>query len=77
MQHHADFFDPALWQRHKDHLLKGELPDFFPYDSSVRFCIHYPERFAPGTDVQKASHASDENNANEPTATREPAARAA
>jgi isocitrate dehydrogenase kinase/phosphatase len=46
MQHHADFFDPALWQRHKDHLLKGELPDFFPYDSSVRFCIRYPERFA-------------------------------
>jgi isocitrate dehydrogenase kinase/phosphatase len=46
MQHHADFFDPALWQRHKDHLLKGELPDVFPYDSSVRFCIRYPERFA-------------------------------
>jgi isocitrate dehydrogenase kinase/phosphatase len=46
MQHHADFFDPALWQRHKDHLLKGELPDFFPYDSHERFCIRYPERFA-------------------------------
>jgi isocitrate dehydrogenase kinase/phosphatase len=26
--------------------LKGELPDFFPYDSSVRFCIRYRERFA-------------------------------
>ncbi|MEW9584060.1 bifunctional isocitrate dehydrogenase kinase/phosphatase [Paraburkholderia sp. DGU8] len=46
MQHHADFFDPSLWQRYKDHLLKGELPDFFPYDSSVRFCVRYPERFA-------------------------------
>ncbi|MFB9122805.1 bifunctional isocitrate dehydrogenase kinase/phosphatase [Paraburkholderia dipogonis] len=46
MQHHADFFDPALWQRHKDHLLKGELPDFFPYDVSARFCNCYPERFA-------------------------------
>ncbi|MFM0473093.1 bifunctional isocitrate dehydrogenase kinase/phosphatase [Paraburkholderia strydomiana] len=46
LQHHADFFDPALWQTHKDHLLKGELPDFFPYDSNVRFCIRYPERFA-------------------------------
>jgi isocitrate dehydrogenase kinase/phosphatase len=45
IQHHADFFDPALWQRHKDHLLKGELPDFFPYDSSVRFSVRYPERF--------------------------------
>ncbi|MCC8397426.1 bifunctional isocitrate dehydrogenase kinase/phosphatase [Paraburkholderia sp. MMS20-SJTR3] len=50
MQHHADFFEPALWQTHKDHLLKGELPDFFPYDQSVRFCVRYPERFtaAPG-----------------------------
>ena len=83
MQHHADFFDPALWQRHKDHLLKGELPDFFPYDSSVRFCIRYPERFAPGAGVQKAAGAndssgsSDANNANDTTATRESAARAA
>ncbi|RFU47189.1 bifunctional isocitrate dehydrogenase kinase/phosphatase [Paraburkholderia sp. DHOC27] len=46
MQHHADFFEPALWQRHKEHLLKGELPDFFPYDMKARFCIRYPERFA-------------------------------
>ena len=30
--HHADFFDPALWQRNKDQLLSGELADFFPYD---------------------------------------------
>ncbi len=71
MQHHADFFDPALWQRHKDHLLKGELPDFFPYDSSVRFCIRYPERFAPVSDADAAG------NANDTTAAREPAARAA
>ena len=27
-------------------LLRGELPDFFPYDSSARFCMRYPERFA-------------------------------
>lgn len=45
MRHHADIFDPALWQRHKELLLKGELPDFFPYDKSVRFCIRYPARF--------------------------------
>jgi len=71
MQHHADFFDPALWQRHKDHLLKGELPDFFPYDSSVRFCTRYPERFAPGADADAAG------NANDTTAAPEPAVRAA
>ncbi|TKC89809.1 bifunctional isocitrate dehydrogenase kinase/phosphatase [Trinickia terrae] len=52
MRHHADFFDPALWQRHKDHLLKGELPDFFPYDRSVRFCVRYPERFADSSEAK-------------------------
>jgi isocitrate dehydrogenase kinase/phosphatase len=57
MQHHADFFDPALWQRYKDHLLKGELPDFFPYDDSVRFCNRYPERFADA--AGRASPAPD------------------
>ena len=46
MQHHADFFDPKLWQRHKDLLLKGELPDFFPYEPSLRFCNRFPARFA-------------------------------
>jgi len=71
MQQHADFFDPALWQRHKDHLLKGELPDFFPYDSSARFCTRYPERFAPVGDADAAG------NANDTTAARDPAVRAA
>lgn len=53
MHHHADFFDPALWQKHKELLLKGELPDFFPYDKSMRFCNRYPERFrAPGEKAQ-------------------------
>ncbi|SAK52356.1 bifunctional isocitrate dehydrogenase kinase/phosphatase [Caballeronia pedi] len=45
MRHHADFFDPALWQQHKEQLLRGELADFFPYDRDIRFCIRYPERF--------------------------------
>ncbi|MGV2292729.1 bifunctional isocitrate dehydrogenase kinase/phosphatase [Trinickia sp. YCB016] len=51
MRHHADFFNPALWQRHKDHLLKGELPDFFPYDQNIRFCVRYPERFTDSDDA--------------------------
>ncbi|GLU32793.1 bifunctional isocitrate dehydrogenase kinase/phosphatase [Trinickia caryophylli] len=68
MRHHADFFDPALWQKHKELLLKGELPDFFPYDQGVRFCNRYRERFvasgnatghagapaSPGNDKQAA-----------------------
>jgi isocitrate dehydrogenase kinase/phosphatase len=44
-RHHPDFFDPALWQRNKDMLLRGELPDFFPYDPSIRFSLRYPGRF--------------------------------
>jgi isocitrate dehydrogenase kinase/phosphatase len=46
MRHHADFFDPALWQHHKEQVQRGELADFFPYDRSVRFCVRYPARFA-------------------------------
>jgi isocitrate dehydrogenase kinase/phosphatase len=45
IKHHADFFDPALWQASKDKLLQGELPDFYPYDTSLRFCMRYPDRF--------------------------------
>jgi isocitrate dehydrogenase kinase/phosphatase len=58
MRHHADFFDPALWQRHKELLLKGELPDFFPYDQSIRFCRRYPARFAASRDAE-AGKAAD------------------
>jgi len=52
MKHHADFFDPSLWQKNKDSILKGELPDFYPYDRSLRFSIRYAERFA-------ADHSAD------------------
>ncbi|SMG00278.1 bifunctional isocitrate dehydrogenase kinase/phosphatase [Burkholderia singularis] len=46
LKHHADFFDPQLWQDSKDRLLNGELPDFYPYEPALRFRIRYPERFA-------------------------------
>ncbi|PRG26722.1 bifunctional isocitrate dehydrogenase kinase/phosphatase [Burkholderia multivorans] len=55
LKHHADFFDPALWQASKDKLLQGELPDFFPYDASLRFCVRYPERFR-ATDERAPAH---------------------
>ncbi|MBR8237192.1 bifunctional isocitrate dehydrogenase kinase/phosphatase [Burkholderia sp. AU42008] len=45
MKHHADFFDPALWQASKDKLMQGELPDFYPYDTTLRFSVRYPARF--------------------------------
>jgi isocitrate dehydrogenase kinase/phosphatase len=56
LKHHADFFDPALWQKHKDHILRGELPDFYPYDGNLRFSVRYPERFA--ADQDRAANAS-------------------
>ncbi|HTI19126.1 MAG TPA: bifunctional isocitrate dehydrogenase kinase/phosphatase [Trinickia sp.] len=59
LRHHADFFDPALWQKHKEQLLKGELPDFFPYEDNLRFCNRYPERFvqpAPSDPQAQASN---------------------
>ncbi|MXN79705.1 bifunctional isocitrate dehydrogenase kinase/phosphatase [Burkholderia sp. 4701] len=52
LKHHADFFEPALWQASKDKLLQGELPDFFPYDASLRFCVRYPERFDATDDAE-------------------------
>ncbi len=68
MRHHADFFDPALWQKHKELLLKGELPDFFPYDQSMRFCNRYPARFAAsqpsGTDHSADAPPADDRGAN-------------
>jgi isocitrate dehydrogenase kinase/phosphatase len=58
MRHHADFFDPALWQSTKDDLLAGVLPDFFPYERSERFCVRYPERYAQ-TDARRADEDDD------------------
>jgi isocitrate dehydrogenase kinase/phosphatase len=54
MRHHADFFDPALWQHHKEQLLRGEFADFFPYDQAVRFSVRYPQRFESAADVQRS-----------------------
>jgi isocitrate dehydrogenase kinase/phosphatase len=44
MKHHADFFDPALWQKHKEQLLNGELADFFPYERGI-FAFAIPNVF--------------------------------
>jgi isocitrate dehydrogenase kinase/phosphatase len=58
LRHHADFFDPALWQKHKDQLLQGEIADFFPYERSARFCVRYPERFMTDASVHPAARAA-------------------
>jgi isocitrate dehydrogenase kinase/phosphatase len=45
LSHHADFFEPAIWQDSKARLLAGDVPDCLPYDETERFCMRYPERF--------------------------------
>ncbi|POR48208.1 isocitrate dehydrogenase kinase/phosphatase [Paraburkholderia eburnea] len=45
LAHHADFFEPALWQESRTRLLAGEVPDCLPYDEAERFRQRYPERF--------------------------------
>ena len=45
LEHHADFFEPALWQESRARLLAGEVPDCLPYDAAERFRERYPERF--------------------------------
>ncbi|AJG17589.1 bifunctional isocitrate dehydrogenase kinase/phosphatase [Cupriavidus basilensis] len=56
LRHHADFFDPAMWQAHKDRLLAGQIHDFYAYDVSERF-IH---RYAAGSgDAEARAHGND------------------
>ncbi|MBS3916795.1 MAG: bifunctional isocitrate dehydrogenase kinase/phosphatase [Sulfuritalea sp.] len=38
MKHHADLLEPEFWQKTKQKILDGFVPDFFPYPEEVRFC---------------------------------------
>jgi isocitrate dehydrogenase kinase/phosphatase len=58
LRHHADFFEPKLWQDSKDALLRGELPDFYAYDPALRFRARYPERFTASNTAAPADLAS-------------------
>lgn len=46
LKHHPDFFDPAMWQSHKDRLLAGEMHDFFAYDQRLRFIHRYSDAYS-------------------------------
>jgi isocitrate dehydrogenase kinase/phosphatase len=46
LKHHADLFDPAMWQSYKDRLLSGEIPDFIEYDHSLRLKNIFPQKFS-------------------------------
>jgi isocitrate dehydrogenase kinase/phosphatase len=46
LKHHADLFEPSMWQSYKDRLLAGEIPDFIEYDQALRLKNIYPEKFS-------------------------------
>ena len=46
LKHHADLFEPSMWQSYKDRLLAGEIPDFIEYDQSLRLKHIFPKEFA-------------------------------
>jgi len=46
LKHHADLFDPAMWQSYKTRLLSGEIPDFIEYDHSLRLKNIFPQKFS-------------------------------
>lgn len=37
-RHHPGLFEPEFWQRTQETIRRGEMPDFFPYPESIRFC---------------------------------------
>jgi len=38
MKHHGDLLEPEFWQKTKQKILDGFVPDFFPYPEEMRFC---------------------------------------
>ncbi|WP_322046987.1 bifunctional isocitrate dehydrogenase kinase/phosphatase [Paraburkholderia sp. J67] len=61
LEHHADFFEPSLWQESKTRLLAGEVPDCLPYDESERFRARYPQRFARVRDATPCGSTESSN----------------
>lgn len=41
LQHHADLFEPEMWQAYKTRLQAGQVHDFYAYDVSERFINRY------------------------------------
>jgi len=45
LKHHADLFQPTMWQSYKNRLLAGEIPDFIEYDQSLRLRNISPDNY--------------------------------
>ncbi len=52
LKHHADLLEPEFWQRTRQKILDGFVPDFFPYPEEVRFCNLVPEDVRPESVTQ-------------------------
>lgn len=55
LKHHADLLEPAFWQKTRQKILDGFVPDFFPYPEEVRFCNLVPE----DAERNPAAHATE------------------
>jgi len=47
MKHHADLLEPDFWQRTRQKILDGYVPDFFPYPEEMRFSRMFADEFRP------------------------------
>jgi isocitrate dehydrogenase kinase/phosphatase len=44
LRHNADLLRAEFWQQTKTAIRNGEVPDFFPYPESMRFCSQFMAR---------------------------------
>ena len=51
LKHHADLFDAAFWQGHKERILAGYVHDVFPYEAHKRFRLQPRMRSAVNSEV--------------------------
>ncbi len=51
LKHHADLFDAAFWQGHKERILAGYVHDVFPYEAHKRFRLQPRMRGALSADI--------------------------
>ncbi|MBV6476978.1 MAG: bifunctional isocitrate dehydrogenase kinase/phosphatase [Rhodocyclaceae bacterium] len=54
MKHHADLLEPDFWQKTRQKILDGFVPDFFPYPEEMRFCRMFADATSPRCEAEAA-----------------------
>ncbi len=54
MKCHADLLEPDFWQRTRQMILDGFVPDFFPYPEEMRFCRMFAADARPQREAETA-----------------------